>query len=203
MKKLLIIIALFVAADASAVKLCREDPCRAIDNWKNAGGDIGSGTYNSSAMTWNLSVTAFPGGTVAGEAGCFSSNTSASGSGGYCWCKVTSVNSASCSGSWVFRYYDGGDYQCANACAFGCSSCARNGSATSCSRSALFSEVTSSEVSAVTCPIVGTCTNTNYKTIEDSDLCGSGWVETTVPALTISNTGTDGKGSYVYGACAK
>ena len=201
MRKFLLILILLVNS-AQAVKLCKkEDPCRAIDNWKNASGNIGSYTYTSgSSGTWNLSVTSSPTGTVAGESGCFSGSTSVSGSGGYCWCRVMNVNSSSCSGGWVFLSINS-DNNCAVYCASLCGGCARNGSSSSCSRSALF-VTTSSDATSVICPLNGTCANTNYKTIGNSDSCGSGWVETTSPALTITGTYSDDAGTFTYDECS-
>ena len=189
MKKALLILILSVSP-AHAVKLCKYDPCRVIDTWKSASGGIGSHSYDG--MTWSLSVTASPTGTVAGSAGCFSNSTSATGNGSYCWCRVTSVNGNSCTGDWKFysnQFVDNRD-NCPSACASSCGSCSGD---LSC-RSTLFSNVVSNipNASSVTCPLTGTCANTNYKTVGNSDSCGSVWVETMSPTLTLSGTDTNG-----------
>jgi hypothetical protein len=55
--------------------------------------------------------------------------------------------------------------------------------------------------SAVTCPMSGMCTNSDYKTVADNASCGTGYEETTVPALTISGEYEDSKGTFTYGNC--
>jgi hypothetical protein len=60
-----------------------------------------------------------------------------------------------------------------------------------------------SGVGAVTCPLLGTCTdNSSYKTVDGAAACGSGWVEVSGVSLTITDTGSDAKGNYGYGACS-
>jgi hypothetical protein len=191
MKKVLLTLALFIVhfslfIDLHAVKLCKKyDPCpAAIANWKSTGSGL----------------------TVSHTNGCFGGNSSASGSGNYCWCKISSssINGTNCgSGPWVFANFYPYD-SCSGECLNICSSCVSSGTTSSCSRSALSPSgggVPSS--SSVTCPISGGCDNPYYKTVGDSDSCGSGWEETTVPELTVSGMGSDDAGTFTYGVCTK
>ena len=229
MKKLLPILITchlsLVTFPAPAVKLCRKN-CwgHVLDispaKWKTNDSLAGSYTNGTgySDVAWSFtSTTSGATGTISGVARCTGSNTSstASSSGAYCWCQVTGVTvggtATTCSvaegGPWVFNYYSnlsGSASGCQSSCANYCAGyCVRVGSSDSCSRAALFASQTLSIASAVTCPISGTCTNTDYKTIGDSDSCGSGWDETTGPTLTVSGTYSDTKGSFNYGACTK
>jgi hypothetical protein len=54
----------------------------------------------------------------------------------------------------------------------------------------------------VTCPLSGTCSsNSDYKTVADGASCGTGYVETTSPALTISGEYENEAGTFTYGGC--
>ena len=185
-------------AEAYAVKLCKVEKCpAALGVWRSAGANvsIGSGPYPSGS-TWGLSITYSQAGTVAGETRC---------DGERCYCRMVSVNGDSaCAGGWVYDqdYTSGNPYgiYCWNNCAPGCLSCARNGLNGSCTRSALFEPAAGA--THATCPIAGVCTDADFKTVSDGDSCGSGYVETTYPTLSISTTGTDSKGAYGY-SCVK
>ena len=206
MKKVLLFVLLtFYTFDLYALKLCKISCSYAsqLDTWRTASGTIGTYTSTSgpSGNFWTLSVTSSPTGAVVGQSGCFSSGSSATGSGQYCWCRMTGVNMGSgdnplCVGGWVFLY-SGND--CALDCANGCGSCAQSGSSGSCSRSALFSI---REEPAVTCPISGTCDSTSlYETIADSESCETGYEETTGPTLTVSGSYSNANGTFTYGTC--
>ena len=226
MKKVLSVLTLFIVncslfiASAQAVKLCRK--CNWGDvlamspaKWQSNDKLLASSCTNTTGAdsTWAFtSATSGAVGTISGNARCATSNSGtpvSSSSGSYCWCQVSGVtvggNTCSAAGPWVFHFNNvTGAVACQTYCAEYCMlGCVENGSDRSCQRSLLFGGTASSEPSSVTCPLTGACTNTNYKTVGNSDSCGSGWVETTSPSLTISSTGTDSKGSYGYGACAK
>jgi len=203
MKKIILVSCLvpLVSLSAHAVKLCKYK-CQyesALNAWRNAGGTIGTGS--TAGLSWEFTATSSPSGYSSGIGECFGSNTSATGNGNYCWCKMINVNSdGNCFGNWVYstplpdcKIY-GGDL-----CGYMCELCATSGSNGSCTRSALFALF---EVSSVECPAAGTCTNTNYKTIGDAESCGTGWVEIVSPTLTITGTYSDSKGSFTYENCA-
>jgi hypothetical protein len=139
-------------------------------------------------------------------------NTSSSGY--YCWCRVTNIvdstNNQTCPADsngapWVYfgGNYDLGAADCRQFCANRCAIyCIRDGTYSMCSRSALLTIPAPTTISSVTCPASGTCTtNSNYKTVADTASCGTGYEETTSPALTISGTYSDSKGTFTYTAC--
>jgi hypothetical protein len=187
-------------------------------------------TASSSAdATWTTTITNGLGrsGSISGQSRCAANgntnppvaNTTASGT--YCWCRVTSItdstNNITCNANangapWVFYsdLNDSGAASCRQYCAISCAgSCVRYGTSGSCSRTKLLTipsctwlDSSFTPVSAVTCLIEGTCSsNADYKTVADNASCGDGYVETTSPALTISGTYSDGKGSFTYGNC--
>ena len=208
MKKVLLFIIISAwAVDSHAIKLCKKgcSARSALDAWGNASGTIGSMT--DAGIAWTLNVTSSPTGTVNGQGGCFSSDLSATGSGGFCWCRITSVNTGSgtdsqCANDWLYtdQYYS----SCMTPCSIACGTCAQADSLPGfCSRKTLFTVPTTSTVSAVTCPTSGTCsTNSNYKTIGDNESCGVGYEETTGPALTISGSYSNANGTFTYNCTA-
>ena len=204
MKKVLIlIVTLLWVIDLQAVRLCQS--CAYISNittWRAISESNGSSTPTGSGTgttIWSW-IPTYPSGTVNGQSGCFSSDSSATGSGNYCWCRMTNVNGdVGCAGNWVFIFNYGDN--CTNGCAFLCGFCARTGWYNLCSRSALLA--LSNSVSAVTCPTSGTCsTNSNYKTVADNASCGTGYEETTGPTLTVSGSYSNANGTFTYTNCA-
>ncbi|MDR1826467.1 MAG: hypothetical protein LBQ49_02120, partial [Rickettsiales bacterium] len=126
---------------------------------------------------------------------------------------VDSTNNQTCDADsngapWVFNYSNGDVYYCRRSCANICALyCIRLGSGNLCSRSALLNIPacewlgSAPTASSVTCPLSGTCENPDYKTVVDNAPCGTGYVETTTPALTISGEYGDSKGTFTYGNC--
>jgi hypothetical protein len=179
-------------------------------------------TNTSSAdATWTVTMTNAHGrsGSISGQSRCAVDSTTnppaASSAGMYCWCRVTNIVDSTAGNTcpadsngapWVF----GNDYSyssannCRRDCAYGCAyGCVQSGANyDDCSRSALLTIPVTPTVSSVTCPASGTCTtNSSYKTVADTASCGTGYVETTSPALTISGSYTDSKGSFTYTNC--
>ena len=186
---------------------------------------------SSADATWTVTITNALGrtGSISGQSRCSANGTTnppvanTSNNGYYCWCRVTSIvdsTAGTCPADsngapWVFDGYGigGGDLGavCRQLCAHFCANgCVQQGVGSNCSRSALLNIPTCTwldsflaPVSAVTCPVSGAC-NSNpiyYKTVADNASCGTGYVETTSPALTISGSGSDSKGTFTYGNC--
>jgi hypothetical protein len=231
MKKILtILLFIALASPSHAIKLCKKDgPCDWVAShpW-NSDTDISgnsSSTCNPTCQTvssgadatWTVTITNGLGrsGTISGQSRCSNDNSTNPpvadhSNGGYCWCRVTSIvdNTAgtcpadSNGAPWVFYYGSGNAANCRQYCAYRCAgNCVQFGTHYDCSRSKLLTLPTTT-ASAVTCPISGTCTsNSNYKTVADTASCGTGYTETTTPALTISGTYSDSKGSFTYGTC--
>jgi hypothetical protein len=219
------------AEDVHAVKLCGKlgpHPWKSNDSVYNQSSHTCNPTCStdssSADATFTVTIIDGPGrtGNISGQSRC-SNNDSTNppvanrSSGLYCWCRVTSIvdNTAgtcpadSNGAPWVFyRDFVGAAYcrqGCANICAYGC---VRYGMLSSCSRSALLNipacgwlDSFYMPASAVTCPLNGTCENSDYKTVADNESCGDGYVETTSPALTISGEYEDAKGTFTYGNC--
>ena len=212
MKKILVsIAALFVLSDLSgttqSVKLCIRQGCpyySQMFNWGDASGSIG-GTItfgNTSGANWSLTISGL---TISGTSRCDSSQR--------CYCRVTGVDYDSiCSGSELYvldsSIYG---YVCSSGpegvmCPRYCAECAQMRTVAfggrSCNRGTLFAVPTNvSPVYSVTCPLSGTCTNSNYRTVATTSSCPSGFIETTSPTLTITGTYSDEKGTFTYGSC--
>ena len=131
---------------------------------------------------------------------------------GTCSCRATlTVNGCSITGNSVdvgSFWFSGCPYDCEycerSACQSRCERCVSDGDSGNCSRSGILtggSSVSTVNAGSVTCPLSGTCTNTNYKTIGDGDSCGSNWSETTSPTLTIG-VYSDDNGTF-SGTCTK
>jgi hypothetical protein len=182
-------------------------------------------TSSSADATWTVTITNGLGisGTISGQSRCAASNSTnppvanTSNSGTYCWCRVTSIvdsTAGTCPADsngapWVYYSDNSFAAYCRQDCAGNCANgCVRGGTYYACSRSALLNipactwlDSFSAPVSTVTCPLEGTCENSDYKTVADGESCGDGYVETNTPALTISGSYTDSKGSFTYGNC--
>jgi hypothetical protein len=225
MKKVLIFIAMAVwTGNVHAIKLCGKTSSHP---WIAAGDLYSRSSQTNSSYTVDgtfiITFTGNPTGSISGQSRCAANGTTdppvADTTGRFCWCRATNVvdttNGKTCDANnngapWGFYLLYSSVSYCQSFCAEGCAeSCVRHGSYGRCSRIGLLTipacewlSPSLTPASAVTCPLSGTCTsNSDYKTVADTASCGDGYVETTSPALTISGTYSDSKGSFTYGNC--
>ena len=55
---------------------------------------------------------------------------------------------------------------------------------------------------AVTCPLAGTCDDTNYKTVANNASCGNDHMEVGGVTLVVSGTYSDDRGIFTHTGCA-
>ena len=80
-----------------------------------------TGPQGASASADNLPCFTYAGAQVTKEGGTFASNTSATGSGTYCWCRLKSAINTSCVSSWVSSNVNcNGSQACIGGCGVVC-----------------------------------------------------------------------------------
>ena len=128
MKRLLIIVAMFVGAEAQAIKLCQKN-CTIPAEWNNTNNLAGSSDYGTGYknVAWTATITTSPGGIIKGIAKCTASNTDSNSaptsSGSHCWCQVTAVNGVCPGGGWANHAATGLASSCQSNCASNCATC--------------------------------------------------------------------------------